>query len=79
MSASLIGRLGSSAFRLSSHSSVDVACGVWTLNQLFDKVLAISGVAEILKPTIDTLRAKLTTLTAAHCKCLLLTQSGHKP
>ena len=35
-----------------------------TLNQLFDKVLAIPGVAEILKPTIDTLKAKLTILTA---------------
>jgi hypothetical protein len=34
------------------------------LNQLFDKVLAIPGVAEIIKPTIDTLKAKLTTLTA---------------
>jgi hypothetical protein len=35
-----------------------------TLNQLFDKVLAIPGVAEIIKPTIDTLKAKLATLTA---------------
>jgi hypothetical protein len=34
-----------------------------TLNQLFDKVLAIPGVAEIIKPTIDTLKARLTTLT----------------
>jgi hypothetical protein len=34
-----------------------------TLNQLFDKVLAIPGVAEIIKPTIDTLKAKLATLT----------------
>ena len=30
-----------------------------TLNQLFDKVLAIPGVAEVLKPTIDALKAKL--------------------
>src|SRR5262249_41339708 len=29
------------------------------LNQLFDKVLAIPGVAELLKPTIDALRAEL--------------------
>jgi hypothetical protein len=29
-----------------------------SLNQLFDKVLAIPGVAELLKPTIDALRAK---------------------
>jgi hypothetical protein len=35
-----------------------------TLNQLFDKVLAIPGVAELLKPTIDALRAKFATLTA---------------
>ena len=35
-----------------------------SLNQLFDKVLAIPGVAELLKPTIDALRAKLTVLTA---------------
>jgi len=35
-----------------------------SLNQLFDKVLAIPGVAELLKPTVDALRAKLTLLTA---------------
>ena len=35
-----------------------------TLNQVFDKVLAIPGVAELLKPTIDALRAKLAVLTA---------------
>jgi alkylated DNA nucleotide flippase Atl1 len=35
-----------------------------TLNQLFDRVLAIPGVAEVIKPTIDTLKAKLATLTA---------------
>jgi hypothetical protein len=35
-----------------------------TLNQLFDKVLAIPGLAEVIKPTIDTLKAKLATLTA---------------
>jgi Bacterial protein of unknown function (DUF937) len=34
------------------------------LNQLFDKALAIPGVAEIIKPTIDTLKTKLATLTA---------------
>ena len=34
-----------------------------SLNQLFDKVLAIPGVAELLKPTIDALRAKLAVLT----------------
>jgi hypothetical protein len=36
-----------------------------TLNQLFDRVLAIPGVADIIKPTIDTLRVKLAALTAA--------------
>ena len=35
-----------------------------TLNQLFDKLLAIPGVSEVLKPTIDALRAKLALLTA---------------
>jgi hypothetical protein len=35
-----------------------------TLNQLFDKVLAIPGVAEVIKPTIDTLRVGLARLTA---------------
>ena len=35
-----------------------------TLNQLFDKVLAIPGVSEVLKPTIDLLKAKLAMLTS---------------
>ena len=35
-----------------------------TLDQLFDKVLAIPGVAEVIKPTIDRLKVKLATLTA---------------
>ena len=35
-----------------------------SINQLFDKVLAIPGVADIIKPTIDTLKAKLAMLTA---------------
>ena len=35
-----------------------------TLNELFDKVLAIPGVAELLKPTIDVLKTKLAMLTA---------------
>jgi hypothetical protein len=34
------------------------------LNQLFDKALAIPGVAGVIKPTIDTLKARLATLTA---------------
>jgi hypothetical protein len=36
-----------------------------TLNQLFDRVLVIPGVADIIKPTIDALKAKLATLAAA--------------
>ena len=35
-----------------------------TLYQLFDKVLAIPGVNEVLKPTIDLLKTKLTLLTS---------------
>ncbi|MDQ6435148.1 DUF937 domain-containing protein [Mesorhizobium sp. LHD-90] len=35
-----------------------------TLNQLFDKVLAIPGVGDVLKPTVDALRAKLASLAA---------------
>src|SRR5215472_5853122 len=34
------------------------------VNQLCDKVLAIPGVAEVLQPSVDTLKAKLTALTA---------------
>src|SRR4029079_18453904 len=33
-----------------------------TINQLFDKVLAIAGVAQVLKPTIDVQRPKLALL-----------------
>jgi hypothetical protein len=35
-----------------------------TLNQLLEKVLAIPGVSDVLRPTIDTLKAKLAVLTA---------------
>lgn len=35
-----------------------------TLNGLFDKILAIPGVSDVLKPTVDSLRAKLATLPA---------------
>ncbi|HEV8464876.1 MAG TPA: DUF937 domain-containing protein [Pseudolabrys sp.] len=34
------------------------------LNSLFDRVLSIPGVADIIKPTIDTLKTKLAILTA---------------
>jgi hypothetical protein len=33
------------------------------VNQLFDKVLAIPGVGEVLQPTINTVKEKLATLT----------------
>lgn len=35
------------------------------INQLIDRVLAIPGVADVVKPTIDTLKAKLAVLAAA--------------
>jgi hypothetical protein len=35
-----------------------------TINQLFDKVLSIPGIAEILKPAIDALKANLAVLAA---------------
>ncbi|QRM53576.1 DUF937 domain-containing protein [Sinorhizobium sp. BG8] len=35
-----------------------------TVNGLFDKVLAIPGVSDVLKPTIDSIKAKLAALTA---------------
>jgi hypothetical protein len=42
-----------------------IAGAMPTLNQLFDKVLAIPGVAAILKPVIDALRTKLDALSKA--------------
>jgi hypothetical protein len=35
-----------------------------TLNQLFDKLLAIPGIAEVLRPTIDTLKGGLSALAS---------------
>src|SRR5262245_12597654 len=40
-----------------------VASSMATINQLFDRVLAIPGVAEVAKPTIDSLRTKLADLS----------------
>ena len=34
-----------------------------TLNQLFDRVLAIPGVGEVLKPAADTLKTRLADLS----------------
>ena len=36
-----------------------------TLNPLFDKVLAIPGVAQLIKPIIDGVRTTLTALSTA--------------
>jgi Bacterial protein of unknown function (DUF937) len=41
-----------------------VSSAMTALNQLFDKVLAIPGVGEVLKPTIDALKGKLAALAA---------------
>jgi hypothetical protein len=35
-----------------------------TLNQLFDKVLAIPGVGELLKPAVESVKEKLAALVA---------------
>jgi hypothetical protein len=43
-------------------ASVDPAMP--TLNQLFDKVLAIPGVSDDLKPTVDALRTKPAALSS---------------
>jgi len=40
-----------------------VVASLPAINQLFDKILAIPGVAEITKPVIDGLRAKLDSLS----------------
>jgi hypothetical protein len=40
-----------------------VASSMETVNQLFDKVLAIPGVAEVVRPTIASLRTKLADLS----------------
>jgi hypothetical protein len=40
-----------------------VASSMATINQLFDKVLAIPGVAEVVRPTIDSLKTKLADLS----------------
>ena len=39
-----------------------VASAMTTINQLFDKVLAIPGVGEVVEPTIDSLKIKLADL-----------------
>jgi hypothetical protein len=63
-----IDKVGSMAGQLSAEQRAALAGTVSpilaSLNQLFDKVLALPGVAEVLKPAIDNLRAKLVRLSA---------------
>jgi hypothetical protein len=63
-----IDKVGSLAGQLSAEQRAALAGTVSptlaSLNQLFDKVLALPGVAEVLKPAIDNLRAKLMRLSA---------------
>src|SRR5262249_23927952 len=40
-----------------------VAPAMTTINQLFDKVLAIPGVGEVVRPAIDNLKIKIATLS----------------
>jgi hypothetical protein len=40
-----------------------VASSMTTINQLYDKVLAIPGVREVLKPTLDNLQTKIAALS----------------
>ncbi|WP_245331994.1 hypothetical protein [Bradyrhizobium sp. NAS80.1] len=42
-----------------------IAAATPTINQMCDKVLAVPGVGDIAKPTIDELRGKLDTLSRA--------------
>jgi hypothetical protein len=34
-----------------------------SINQLFDKILAMPGVGEVVRPTVDTLRTRLADLS----------------
>ena len=40
-----------------------VAPAMSSINQLFDKVLAIPGVGEVVRPTVETLRTRLADLS----------------
>jgi hypothetical protein len=65
--AAQIGRLGGLSRQLSAAQRSAVTSAVNptmpSLNQLFDKLLAVPGAAEELKPTVDDLKAKLAALT----------------
>jgi hypothetical protein len=62
-----IDRVGSMVGQLPSEQRTVVAglvaSAMATINQLCDKVLAIPGVGEVLKPTIEPLRTKLAELS----------------
>jgi len=66
--ATQIGKTGGEVGQLSADQRKLVAGLINPLmpafNQVCDKVLAIPGVAEVLKPSVDAVKAKLTTLTA---------------
>lgn len=56
------GMLGQLSAEQKAALSSLVKPGLTSLNALFDKVLAVPGVSDVLKPTIDALKAKLATL-----------------
>lgn len=53
------GMLGQLSEEQKAALSAMVKPGITSLDALFDKVLAIPGVSDVLKPTIDAIRAKL--------------------
>jgi Bacterial protein of unknown function (DUF937) len=63
-----IDKTGSQAAQLSADQRKQIAGLVDPMmpafNQLCDRVLAIPGVAQVLKPSVDSLKAKLTAITA---------------
>lgn len=63
-----IDKISATAGQLSSEQKTALAGMVApmmsTLNGLFDKILAIPGVSDVLKPTIDSLKTKLSALSA---------------
>ncbi|MFD1327437.1 DUF937 domain-containing protein [Mycoplana ramosa] len=56
------GMLGQLSAEQKAMLSGMVKPGMTSLNSLFDKVLAIPGVSDVLKPAIDTLKAKMAML-----------------
>ena len=62
-------KVGSLASQLSPESRKSLASVITkirpALDQLFDKALQVPGASALIKPTIDSIRAKLDTLTTA--------------